>query len=345
MKKLLVVIYCLSTISAFSQNVKNLDLSKTENSESVEPQTITGFKLVNGLATPGTAYSISYSIKHNFQMPLSIPNKTPDNPTFDKDKGCSTLETAIDKLKKEPFESQIPKDIEDLQKELAIAPASCSNNMATAQAYINATKVYDTTLQSPIIIGKNDELDITITRNNIKWSFVFKNIQPNHWTTYYGFTYIPDILTKFTNYYANQQQGDSFIISKMNGGNKNVLQNVSPTAMFTYRIFCKKPDEVFKFGITGGIFYNTEILGAMFGPSLIIGDNVTLNTGISFVQKYKLKGQYHEGQTIHENLDFNQLHDKIWTYDIFISIGFNIPELFTKKNNTTVTQPSGTSGH
>ena len=88
--------------------------------------------------------------------------------------------------------------------------------------------------------------------------------------------------------------------------------------------------------------YNTDVFGAMFGPSLVIGDNLTINTGISFLQKYKLKGQYKTDgtQVIKDNLSFDQLHDKIWTYDMFFSIGLNIPELFKKKTTTSTTDNS-----
>ena len=340
MKKLLTIIPCVLSLIGLAQPI-TFDLSKKINiTQPISPQKITSITIVNALAKSGTNYEISIIVKHNPTPPLSIPTGV-SNPFAPGNKGneCKSLEDATAKIINEPDESQIPDEIINLQKELKNAPGTCAADTPPAQDAIKAT-TKTIILNDPITVNKGDELTITITRDkDNKWTFTYKNEQLNHWTTYYGFTYIPDIFTKFSNYYANQQTDGSYLITKMNGTNKNVLQNVSPTAMFTYRFF-NNPDAIVKFGLTGGIFYNTEILGAMFGPSLIIGDNVTLNTGISFVQKYKLKGQYKDGQTIHDNLNFDQLHDKIWSYDMFISIGFNIPELFTKKNSTPATTPN-----
>ncbi|MFT3703486.1 MAG: hypothetical protein QM802_14010 [Agriterribacter sp.] len=335
MKKICFFVFSIISLLGFGQNLKPLDLSKKGGiSESVIPQSITSLILVNGLAIPGTVYSIDLTVKHTPQGPLSIPNSTPQAPAGLQGNG-DNLEKAIDELEKVTDESQIPKAIEKLQVEMKKAdPLTSAQDLQQADQDISATTIHYA-LPMPISIGKNDVLEITITRGSNKWVFIFKNEQPSHWTTYYGFTYIPDAFTKFQNYYSNQQDDGSFLISKMNGSNKNVFQNVSPTAMFTYRFFNKKPDAVLKFGLTAGIFYNTEILGAMFGPSLVIGDNVTLNTGVSFVQKYKLKGQYKDGQKITTSLDFDQLHDKIWSYDMFISIGLNIPELFNRNKKAS----------
>jgi hypothetical protein len=344
MKKSLTIISCVVSTFCMAQN-KTFDLSKNiKLTETVNPQTITSLTLVNSLAIPGTVYSIDVIVKHTPTPPLpslSIPGAGPAGLLGIP--ACTNLEAAITKLKNETDESKIPSEVEALQKEIKNAvPATCGPDIDEAKTTIDATTTHYS-LPFPIIIGKGDEVTITITRDKKKWVFVFKNERVSHWTTYYGFTYIPDVLTKFSNYYASEQAGGTFNILKMNSTNKNVLQNISPTAMFTYRFFEKNPDAFMKFGITGGIMYNTDILGAMFGPSLVFGDNITINTGVSFVQKYKLKGQYTEGQIVQDNLDFSQLHDKIWTYDMFFSIGFNLPELFSKKSDKS--SSSGSEGN
>lgn len=334
MKKLSTIICCLLSLYCLSQN-KTFDLSKKVNiSQSVLPQKITRITLVNGLAKAGTAYSVDIVVKHTPPPPLSIPTGvSSDAAAGGKGGACKPLNDATDALLKETSESNIPNLIASLQKEIKSAPAGCEADVKEANKAIDATTT-SIVLTDPIVIGKGDEAQITISRDKNAWVFTFKNERVSHWTTYYGFTYVPDILTKFTNYYASEQAGGTYLISKMNSKNKNVLQNISPTVMFTYRFFDEKdPDKFLKTGITAGMMYNSEVLGAMFGPSLVFGDNVTVNTGISFVQKYRLKGQYVNGQTIQDNLDFDQLHDKIWTYDFFFSIGINLPSLFEKKSD------------
>lgn len=337
MKKLFTIICCVSGITCFSQNI-TFDLSKKINiTQTVEPQTITSITLINALAKTGTSYSISVVVKHTPMPFLAIPTGVGGAAAAGGSGGaCAPLDLATTNLLTETDESKIPGLITALQKEIDTAPAACAADVPPATTAIAAT-TKTIVLPSQIVIKTGDEATIVISREKSTWTFVYKNERINHWSTYYGFTYIPDMLTKFPGYYANQQTGGTYMITKLNGSNKNVLQNISPTAMFTYRFFEKNPDAFLKFGITGGIMYNTDILGAMFGPSLVFGDNITINTGISFVQKYKLKGQYIQGQVIQTNLDYSQLHDKIWSYDMFFSIGFNLPELFAKKSSDTKT--------
>jgi hypothetical protein len=333
-------------MSAFAQNEITLDLSKRVSSIlPIEPQTVKKINIINGLATLGTVYTVSIEVIRGSPSVLSLPNNGGGSLGGTGMTSCAALDAAITKLEQDSDESQIPPDIADLQSEIEKASATtCGLDIKQAGVVISRTTA---PYSFPVLltINKGDKLKIVITRADKSWAFIYENRQPSHWTTYYGFTYIPDVFTKFMNYYANQQGDGTYMISAMNSSNKNVFQNVSPTAMFTYRFFKKKPDAFAKFGLTVGLFYNTEVLGAMSGPSVVIGDAATLNTGISFVQKYQLKGQYKGGEVIQDNLDFDQLHNKIWSYDMFISIGINIPELFGKtgkKNSTTdAGSPSG----
>ncbi|MCK7556223.1 hypothetical protein MKQ70_14855 [Chitinophaga sedimenti] len=97
-------------------------------------------------------------------------------------------------------------------------------------------------------------------------------------------------------------------------------------------------EQPIKFGITAGFSYNLENFSSLIGPSITIGDFISLNTGIALAQKDMLKGKYNAGDKISENLDFDQLHTKTWTYDLFFSIGLRFEGLFKKvdeKEKTT----------
>lgn len=336
MKSLFFLIFLLMHITASAQSI-TLNLAENKNSsftQPIDPGKIEVIELANTIVSPrignkGVSYQLEIKKEHLEQQPLSIAGFSGTS----SDANCKGLSDAYQKLLTEKEEKNIPDKIKSVNDEIKKAGDHCSGLVDSSKKLILQTRMIFS-VQQPITVSKGDKITITISRtdDNSKWTFVFNCPAENHWTVYYGFTFIPDVLTRFPNYYSNQQDDGSYIISKMNGSNKNVFQNVSPTAMFTYR-FYKNPGAIMKFGLTGGIFYNTQILGAMFGPSWVIGDNLTLNTGLSFIQKNKLKGQFKDGQKITTNLDFDQLHDKIWTYDMFISIGLNIPELFKKNKD------------
>ena len=60
----------------------------------------------------------------------------------------------------------------------------------------------------------------------------------------------------------------------------------------------------------------------MISPSIIIADNLSVNIGAIFTQKDRLRGQYSEGQSLRESLDFDQLHEKKHQLEWFVSIAF-----------------------
>lgn len=352
MKKLIIILFSIASLNGFGQTL-TIDLSQNLNStftQSIDPQTITQIALVNKVLSPSTVkYSIDIQIKRGVTIPLPMPGASAATvPLGGKGGVCTDLEKALNNLQIEPSEANVPNYITALQSAISNANATtCAGDITDATAAINLTKsIY--ALSPKITIGSGDEIIITITKDSKnKWIYDYKATQVNHVIVFYGFTYVPDLLTSYPNYYAKQQDtGGKYVITRMNGNNKNVFQNISPTVMFTYRFF-KNEDDQFKFGLTGGFTYNTQTLGALFGPSFVIGNVISLNTGISFVQKSTLLGQYQSGQIISDNLTFDQLHTKIWTYDIFFSIGFNIPSLFNNKSgsnsgsstNTTAAKP------
>lgn len=336
MKKFFILLFCIISTQGFSQNI-TIDLSQNVNTvftQSISPQTISSLILANKSISPSASYNISIVTKHQAATVLSIPTAgagagaPPPAP-------CLTLANDVSNLEAETDESKIPGEIKTIRNDIqAAGTAACASYVAAANAAIAATTEPRAVI--PIVIKGGDELDITITEGNKVWTYKYVTEQINHVIVYYGFTYVPDLLTSFPNYYTQQQSDGTYMISRMHGNNKNIFQNISPTVMFTYRFFDTE-DQSFKLGLTGGFTYNTQSLGALFGPSLVIGDVITLNTGLTAIQKYTLLGQYTESQIIKDNLSFNQLHNQIWTFDVFFSIGLNIPQLFNKSSTKPAT--------
>ncbi|MEQ8425056.1 MAG: hypothetical protein RIA63_10125, partial [Cyclobacteriaceae bacterium] len=138
-------------------------------------------------------------------------------------------------------------------------------------------------------------------------------------------------------FYAKKDGASNYLITKSSNSKKNVLKNISPTFMYSY-LFFKDPFAPLKFGLTGGFLLDLTNPSVMAGPSLVIGDNLSLNIGVAVIQKNQLKGQYMEGQSISDNLDFDQLHNKIWSYDLFFSVGFHFDKNPFKKGEEKATK-------
>jgi hypothetical protein len=326
MKKLII----LFAMFSFSKIVsaQNLDLSTgqgTTITQTIDPMTITSFTVTNRLAKIDAIYSVK--VLKTIMNPPALPTQgflSADNPG-----DCGNLLTALNALDDETDEANIPAKISLLQSEIKKADKTkCKNTIRLAELSIAST-FSSISLPVAIKVESGEMLKITIKRGDKTWNYELQTEQDNHWKAYFGFTFSPDILTKFDHFYAKSDTGTSFIVARSNAKNKNTFSNLSPTVLLTYQ-FYKKKDAPFKFGLTGGFKYNLETLGALFGPSIVIGDNVSLTVGITTLQKDRLRGQYVEGQRLKETLDFDQLHEKVWTYDLFFSVGFSISELFKK---------------
>lgn len=70
---------------------------------------------------------------------------------------------------------------------------------------------------------------------------------------------------------------------------------------------------------------------ALVAPSIVIGRNVSLSAGVCMTQKQVLKGQYKEGDVVTEDLDFDQLHEKQFMGEWFVSLAIRFEENPFKK--------------
>lgn len=334
MKRIIIFLITIAITPNLKAQDVPIDLSQGSNvSQTINPMTISSITLLNCILDRSTRYSVE--IEKMRTSPPDLPTAglfAASDPTE-----CDNLVNATKKLKTTAAEEDIPTAIKDVQAEIAKAnAATCKSTISDALIAIGATKK-TIQLSAPITINKGEMLKINVKRGDKTiCSYELRTETTNHWKLYFGFSYMPDIISKFDNFYAKEDTGGTYLISKMNNKKKNTFSNISPTVMFTYR-FYKKEDAPVKFGLTFGFQYNLETLGAMAGPSIIIGDNASITSGVVFAQKYQLKGQYAEGQRISDVQDFDGLHEKVWTFDFFISIGFHISELFKKSDEKKAT--------
>ncbi|WP_259068964.1 hypothetical protein HDF24_05945 [Mucilaginibacter sp. X4EP1] len=346
MKKLLFMLLAVAGTKAYSQSII-IDLSQNVNvtfTQTINPQTVSVIILKNRSQAAGVTYSINATVKQQAPATLNIPNLgVAAGAGAPPPAACTQLNTDITKLLNQTDETQVPTNIATLQNDINIADATtCAGYISLAKQAITAA-TDPRVLPQPLMIKSGAELDVTITSGTKIWTYAFVTQQSNHWMVSYGLTYIPDILTHFPEYYANPQSGGTYLIARMNSSTRNTFQNLSPSLMLTYRFF-KQDMHDFNFGLTSGFAYNSQNMGGSFGPSLVIGNLVAISTGLTFVQKYQLMGQYLPGQTINDNLSFSQLHNQVWTYDLYFSISFNLPQLFTKNNTGSNNTPATSSG-
>ena len=328
-------ITCAHTTNAQSLEV---DLSKNPGAEffqTVKPRKVTDIYLVNRSLVNNYSVSVEFS---SFQVkPINF-----NGVSGGRGGTCSAIEDAISTLESENMESKIPNEISTLKKEIAQARKAniCTDAITEGELAIKGTRD-QYALSSHLRIGPGDTIKVIVTRNKselvdeAKWTYIFAAEEVNHAKIFYGFSYLfANALTNFPTYYSQSNEaGDGYTITRTHAETKNVLKNISPTIMYSYMFF-RNQNAPFKFGLTGGFMADLNNPAVCFSPSVIIGDNFSLNAGLAVAQKDQLKGQYAIGQLLKDNLDFDQLHSKVWSYDIFFSVAFHFnSNPFKKKSD------------
>lgn len=174
-------------------------------------------------------------------------------------------------------------------------------------------------------IGKNHTIAIRIVFGTVTIIYNLHTTQePKHWFIHYGFTYSTEWISPSRQYYSKADTGGTYLVTRMNGRNGNFLDNLSPTLQFSYRLmpnrFMLSPS------LVGGFSLNLSNPSALFGFGCLIGDNLSVNIGMMFSQRYFLKGEFTDNQRLDTSKTFDDLHSKHYVPEFYFSIAFRFDE-------------------
>jgi len=269
------------------------------------------------------------------QYSFSINKAEEDIPPFNTSKlaaeECSSteqsLQTAIVSVQNSQSEEDLSSNIKKLREEMK----KLSSSNQSCIDYCNSL-IEKTIYTQPLLFSlrNNQTITVTVSRKfkttsqkdtTVTWTEIFKTPEKSPWIIHFGFTYQPNIISKYDQYFskADTSNPNRFTITKKNGDQTKFWENLSPTIMFSYPFTNKNGESHLAFSAIAAT--NFSIFSAGAGLSFIIGENVSLGSGIMFTQKYVLNGQYKEGDIIKTNLTFDQLHEKKWGPEIYFTIG------------------------
>lgn len=327
--KLLIAGICLASMAVAQNNRIIIDLSVTGKYEqSIETGKIDTLWIINKLPGDKISYELSVKKTRIAQPAFELPSKalTGTEKAVAGAGGCVNLEAALKVLSNATNETEVAALVEKLQTAMKETDQSnCKIQLKDAQNVIDRTRELKGLAQAVNMLD-DETLTVKVKRtkpgeNDRSWEFQF-HTPVKRWKVYYGFTYSPDLFSGESTYYAKSTSDTAkFIITrgrKENG--KNTFKNLTPTVMFSY-LFTRKDHDI-KFAGTGGVSLDLSNPSAMIGPSIVIGENLSLNVGLVARQKDRLLLKYSNGDEIGEDLGFDQLHEKIWKAEFFFSIGF-----------------------
>lgn len=358
--KILVLVLLAFYVSNISAQII-VDLSRGEVSSETIDINLKPTLIIKNMLYPREYIKYSFSIDLDEQPvpPFSLDNLKAQPLTSSDSIDIDTVaySIALTALKSAKDELETSKAVKNLQKEIdKLKPkylALKQKGELAIQSTISTPKDLQFLLrnnQTIIVKVKREFLNENGKDTSITWKFTFKTPSKSPWNIMYGFTFIPNMMNPISNYYAKADtSGKLFEITKLNNDRKDFLKNISPTLMVTWKpavkYTCKTgglkvllSNNVYQLGFVAGLSLNfaseTGAVNVMAGPSIVIADNISLSAGVALTQKSVLKGQYKEGDIIKESLDFDQLHEKKYIGEWFVSLSIRFEQNpFSKKED------------
>lgn len=341
MKNLAIFISMLIVSNLFSQKssvtIKTIDLAFGQNNkiESIEPGSYV-FRFIN-YAPSGVYDTISVEVVNQKIEVLPAVIKGVSLPggdmfieasnKFFKDEDC-LLDSLYQELMKLTDEFEVKKFYSSIDFE----NIGCNNrNVVLFKLKFQQATTWES---DTFTVKKGQDIEIVVKRiidsdNSKIKNWKFKTPKKGEWVTSYGLNIVSRWTSSEQHYFSSRIQGDTtYVIKKERNKEK---ANFSASAFFTY---IPNNEKSVPAAFTAGIGTDTDNLSLYLGGSAVIHTNIMINIGFAGHLKYDLLGEYIEGQTIYEDLDFNQLHKKVVSVNPFIGLSFRFGENpFSKKED------------
>lgn len=163
---------------------------------------------------------------------------------------------------------------------------------------------------------------------------------------YFGYGVAPNRMTPVSQYFCDSENNGVYTIRKRSDEGVWSFKDATPVIYYTwvpqmtYHFLPRQKraktiggkvknfigtlvsNRVYKIGFAGGLGLNLIRPQFMAAPSLIIGRNLSFQAGVCVIQKETLRGEYYEGMTVNEHLDFENLHRREYYPEWFFSVAF-----------------------
>jgi len=176
-----------------------------------------------------------------------------------------------------------------------------------------------------VVTIKREKFENVVGSNAKTWKVIFSTGGPPEYEILYGFTFITDGFNQGTRYFSRDLSDGSFqIASTGKRGYKNL--EFAPTVFAVW--YPKSLGRGRQTGLMAGLGAANDAVAVSFGCYLTFSRNIGVGAGLSLHKIYKLKPKYRSevDRNIAGSLDFDQIHDKEYTIDPFLSVLFRFDE-------------------
>lgn len=316
-----------------------IDLADKNNIEqNVKAGTTLNLKIKSLL--PNENYSISVEKKLDLLQTLKITAEININPAAQSVCPISRLLKFIDTLKSE---KELVVVVNKLEKLLSKEPrlifeanedlTNCSEEeISKAKIVLKKT----TKILIPQKLEQGELLEVTIKRkkagtekDSVTWKRIFRTAKKGRWLTTYGFTFISQSFKREESFFTRQVDS-TFAITPLNQRSK---LSFVPSVFFTWLPYTDINRDI-SWSLTGGLGYDLEAPTVFLGANILYNQNLGVSIGIAAHQQDFLNGRYNEGDIVLENLADNQLNEKLYALNPYLSVNFRFGTSPLKKQDT-----------
>ena len=325
----IILLFCGIILSAQSKIELEIDLANLrENPKSVKKIELDGSAFITLIVKnliPSKKYRITAGKNSAF-----IPSQ---KFKINKDaKGCAeTWEAAKFNLMYEERESGIQSAKEAFYKNLE---NNCFDEIEKFK-YRDSMSILTefTAFPEGISVRAGDELVITIKREgnggmdkDFTWTTSYSFIKPEQssdyisgWSISFGFAF-PFLFAMDETFFAKQIDTLDYLFVIKEKNNNDVMRFIP--AIFISWLPKQDKSTIWAHSLTGGFGFDLQDPSVFLGGSIIYNRILSLNYGIAVHKVFRLRGEYKKGDIVRENLEFDQLHEKVYRYNFFLGLSF-----------------------
>ena len=326
MKKLklsVALIYMLLlSFSVVGQNILELDLTIPPGKERVvsqnENKTFISIKLINRV--PSKKYKVWFETELEMINALDASSylSSTESPT------CETLLSMMSEIKEDPNLRE--SEVEEKIKEMSDVIKQCQDEDIKKDFFA----LFEEVIEMDIQVKTGEVVKVYVSRDDQVWTFILKGRQPGKWVTTYGFGFTSQKQDNAT--YYTKQIPDTSVHQILRARDADILDlNYVPAIFFSY-FPSQRFNSCWNHSLTAGLGVDLSAPVVFFGYNGLFYNNIGFSTGIAFQQQNRLKSIYSENEIIAISLDKDQLHDRVYRPNFFISIHFRFGESPFKSN-------------
>ena len=175
-----------------------------------------------------------------------------------------------------------------------------------------------------INVKTGETVKVFVSSGDSTWTFILKGKQPGKWVTTYGFGFTLQRLESRTYVTKQLPNGSAFEIVKAR--KPNIFDvNYVPAVFFSY-FPSNKFNSRLNPSATAGLGFDLSAPVVFLCFNLMYFNNIGCSIGLAFQEQDRLKDKYAEDDIISDELDTDQLHDKVYRPNVFFSINFRFGE-------------------